>query len=144
MKNIRNKLIPQVTNPFDETARRRLIHMGVTDTNGQVNKDVMLSFAHIFVGLFFDDIYDYYNNTEDLLRIQKIFTGFYEKEDYRKIFLFVSVQYDIIKKPLPDPVWLLAGNEAAVDEFAVRFMACFNELMADFGSILAVIGGDEK
>lgn len=131
----KNELIMRIPNPFDESAQIRLIHMGIANKDGQLNQDILSIFTMVFTGLFFDDICDFYNDIDELLMIHKVFTEFYEKEDYQHMYLFFSVQYDNIRKSLPDPVWWIAGSTFAVKGFMTQFMDCFTKLMADTGFI---------
>jgi hypothetical protein len=39
------------------------------------------------------------------------------------MYLYISLQYDRMRKPLPDPVWWLAGNPDAVQTFTRHFAA---------------------
>ena len=46
-------------------------------------------------------------------------------------FLLLSLQYDTLRKPLPDPVWWLAGYPPALAQFSLGFAAYLSQLMAD-------------
>jgi len=139
-----NELIMRIPNPFDDSAQTRLVRMGVVNKDGQINQEVLSTFAAIFTGLFFDDICDFYSDTEDLLTVYNTFFEFYSKEDHQHMYLLFSIQYDYIRKPLPDPVWWLAGNGIAVKEFMTRFMVRYKELMIEAGFIKAGGEADKK
>lgn len=124
-----NQLIMRVPDPFDGSARTRLINMGLLDRSGEVNRESMQVFVDIFSGLFFDDLYDFFDEAKDLFAIFKTFTELYAREDYNHMYLLISIQYDYIRKPLPDPVWWLAGNTAAVKEFMTLFMERYKRLI---------------
>ncbi len=130
-------------NPFDESAPARLVNMGVLNKEGDINQDIMSSFIVIFTGLFFDDINDY-GDAERMARTHKVFVNYYNEEDYWNMYLFISIQYDMIKKIMPDPIWLIAGNKLVVKEFMTGFMKCFNTLMADAGFIEFEEEADKK
>ena len=49
------------------------------------------------------------------------------------MYLLLSIQYDCIRKPLPDPIWWLAGHTAAVREFMTSFMDRYKRLMTNAG-----------
>ena len=131
-----NALKPRVTiiipDPFDGSAHTRLMHMGITGDDGQVHMQIMTALAHIFAGLFYDDIRDFHG-TEDLLTIYETFKALYIKEDYHHMYLLMSIQYDYMGKPLPDPVWWLAGDSEAVMAFMVIFMQALERLMISDG-----------
>ena len=134
MNRIGNHLVIRIPDPFDESARARLVNMGLVDRSGILIDTAMTAFAEIFTGLFYDDLCEF-SNTEDMLTIFETFTALYKKEDYQHMYLFMSIQYDYMRKPLPDPVWWLAGNSAAVKEFMTLFMARYEKLMFGDGLI---------
>ena len=144
MKRNGNELIMRLPNPFDESARARLARMGVINEDGNIIQDVMPVFAAVFAGLFFDDACDFYSDKENLLTVYKTFTEFHKREDYQHMYLFFSIQYDYIRKPIPDPVWWLAGNEAAVKEFMTHFMVGYKAFMVGAGFIEADGEADKK
>ena len=118
--------------PFDGTAHTRLKHMGIIDDAGQVRIQAMTIFTRIFTGLFYDDLRDVHD-IDDLLTIYDTFKAIYEKEDYHHMYLLMSIQYDYMGKPLPDPVWWLAGDSEAVMAFMVMFVNAFERLMTNDG-----------
>lgn len=133
MRKKKTPFAARVSDPFDGSAQVRLLRMGIIDKNGQLDREVMSAFAGIFAGLFFDDLCDYYDDAEDLLEIYGMFRAFYSKQDYQHMYLLISIQYDSIRKPLPDPVWWLAGNHAAVKEYMTLFMEHYKHFMAEAG-----------
>ena len=130
-----NHLILRIPDPFDGSARVRLEHMGLADSDGALIDGAMSVFADIFSGLFFGDLCDFHDSAEDLLTIYETFRALSKKEDYQHMFLLMSIQYDYMRKPLPDPVWWLAGNSAAVKAFMVLFMKRYERLMIAGGLI---------
>ena len=133
MSKKRNPLAVRVPDPFDSSARTRLIRMGLSDKDGKIDHEVMSIFAGVFAGLFFDDLCEYHDDTHDLLAIYETFQKLYKRQDYQHMYLLLSIQYDYIRKPLPDPVWWLAGDNNAVKEFMTLFMARYEHLMSDAG-----------
>jgi hypothetical protein len=92
-------------------------------------------FADIFTGLFFDDLCDFHDKADDLLTIYETFQALFRKKDYQHMYLLMSIQYDYIRKPLPDPVWWLAGDSAAVKLFMTLFVERYERLMINGGFI---------
>ena len=43
----------------------------------------------------------------------------------------ISLQYDILRKPLPDPVWWLAGHIPALTQFVPGFTDYLAQLATD-------------
>ena len=129
--------------PFDGSARARLSRMGLLSDTGAVNEAVMQAFIRIFAASFFDEICDTY---EALGRVSKVTDAFHEleeRQDPQRIFLLLSLQYDTLRKPLPDPVWWLAGHPQALAQFSLGFAAYLSQLMADFKKDDKEDGSDE-
>ena len=135
MENKGKKLITKTLHPFEESAQTRLVNMGIITRDGKLNQVLLPLFAVIFTGLFFDDMCNYYSDADDLSAIYKCFVELYEKEDYQQMYLFFAVQYDNIKKSLPDPVWWIAGNEIVVKAFMTCFLENYRNLMIETGFI---------
>jgi len=95
---------------------------------------VMNVFADIFTGLFYEDLCDFYD-TDDFLTIYETFSALHKKEDYQHMYLLMSIQYDYMRKPLPDPVWWLAGDSAAVKTFMTLLIERYRFMMIDDGFI---------
>ena len=125
----------RVPDPFDGSARVRLEHMGLIDNTGALIDSALTVFADIFTGLFFDDLCDFREDTGDLLTIYEMFKALLQKDDYPNMYLLISIQYDHMRKPLPDPVWLLAGDSLVVKAFMTLFMARYKRLMTNSGFI---------
>lgn len=119
--------------PFDGSARERFAHMGLVGNNGNLRIKHMLIFTNIFTGAFYDDLLDFHGDAGGVLAVFEAFKALYKKEDYQHMYLLMSVQYDYMRKPLPDPVWWLAGEGEAVSAFMVMFMPQFERLLISGG-----------
>ena len=111
-----------VPDPFDSSTGARLIRMGVLQRNGEVNGELMRAFVQVFAGLFFDDLCDYHTDQEHLDTVMAAFSELADRKDYQNIYLLISLQYDTIRKPLPDPIWWLAGCTPALSQFCLGFV----------------------
>lgn len=107
----------RIPDPFDGSVQTRLIRMGVLDKDGQIDNKKMSAFAEIFASLFFDDLCDFYDDMKNLMTVSKAFRELYAKRDYQHMYLLILIQYDYIRKPLPDPIWWLAGDNTVVQAF---------------------------
>lgn len=123
----------RVPDPFDGSAEARLFHMGLLDQKGRIVPQSMEVFTRIFAGLFFDDLCDFYDDRDKLTAIYRTFQELAEKEDHQHMLLLLSLQYDYLRKPLPDPVWWLSGHSEAVRGFMSRFLDLLGGLMAQAG-----------
>lgn len=117
--------------PFDGSSNARLSRMGLLTGAGDVDKAAMRVFIHIFAASFFDDLCDTYEALEPIAKITAAFHELEERKDPQRIFLLLSLQYDALCKPLPDPVWWLAGHPAALEQFSLGFAAYLSQLMED-------------
>ena len=112
----------RVPDPFDSSTSARLERMGVLQPDGEVNTETMTAFIRIFTGLFFDDLCDIYSDQEQLTVVATAFSELAAQKDCQNIYLLISLQYDTIRKPLPDPIWWLAGCAPALSQFCFGFV----------------------
>ena len=133
MKKHSAGLIMRVPDPFDGSAEARLNHMGLLDQNGHIEPHSMEVFTRIFTGLFFDDLCDFYDDRDKLTTVYHAFEELAEKEDHQHMLLLLSLQYDYLRKPLPDPVWWLSGDSEAVKSFMSGFLDLLGCLMTQAG-----------
>ncbi len=117
--------------PFDGSAQARLSRMGILTEIGAVDEAVMQAFIRIFAASFFDDLCDACEALEQISNLTSAFRELEERKDPQRIFLLISLQYDALRKPLPDPIWWLAGHSQALERFSLGFVSCLSQLMAD-------------
>lgn len=118
-----------VPDPFDESTTARLERMSILHPTGEVNIETMRAFVQIFAGLFFDDLCDFYSDQEAVSAVAAAFSELSTRKDCQNIYLLISLQYDTIRKPLPDPIWWLAGCAPALSLFCLGFVERLLELM---------------
>lgn len=99
-----------VPDPFDSSTGARLERMGILRPDGEVNVEVMRAFVQIFGGLFFDDLCDFYSDQGEVSAVTAAFSELAARKDCQNIYLLISLQYDTIRKPLPDPIWWCHGT----------------------------------
>ncbi len=119
----------RVPDPFDSSTNARLERMGILRPDGEVNSETMRGLIQIFAGLFCDDLCDFYSDREDLAAVMAAFSELASRKDCQNIYLLISLQYDTIRKPLPDPIWWLAGCASALSLFCLGFVERLLELM---------------
>jgi len=118
--------------PFDGSAHMRLRHMQIYNNANKVSIQTMTVFSSIFTGLFFDDLREIYE-INDLLTIFDTFKAFHIKKEYTHMYLLMSILYDYMRKPLPDPVWWLAGDSEAITAFMIMFIHVYERLYTSEG-----------
>jgi len=104
--------------PFDDSAADRLRRMGLTDENGNPDRDAIAVCGCVFAGQFFDDLCDYFESYEDVRELILNLSESAENAAGKQKFLLVCLQYDAIYRTLPDPVWWISGNPVAAELFA--------------------------
>ena len=119
----------RVPDPFDESTTARLERMGILRPTGEVNIETMRAFVQIFAGLFFDDLCDFYSDQGEVSAVTAAFSELAARKDCQNIYLLISLQYDTIRKPLPDPIWWLAGCAPALSLFCLGFVEQLLKLM---------------
>lgn len=114
--------------PFDGSADARLRRMGLLTGDGEVDGTAMEVFAHVYAASLFDDLRDAFEDRQELSRALSAFRKLAEHQEPKSIFLLISLQYDSLRKPLPDPVWWLAGHVPALSRFSLGFAAYLLQL----------------
>lgn len=114
--------------PFDGSAETRLRRMGLLTGEGEVDDTAMEAFIHVFSASLFDDLCDAFEDRRELSRSLSAFRELTERQEPKSIFLLISLQYDSLRKPLPDPVWWLAGHVPALSRFSLGFAAYLLQL----------------
>jgi hypothetical protein len=94
--------------------------MGLANGDGKISETAISVFAEVFSGLFYDDVC-YCCGSQEIQELCGNLKEICENGDCRRAYLFLSLCHDRMRKPLPDPIWWLAGNPAAVE----AFMKCF-------------------
>ena len=121
-------LYPRPRSPFDANAMERLRRMGLADADGQADPDVMIVFARIFAGQFYDDLCDYYQSSETVQDTVIQLLDASEGAESRQRFLLICLQYDAMFRTLPDPVWWISGQPEFAGMFADGFLAHLKRL----------------
>lgn len=116
-------LYPRPRSPFDANAMERLRRMGLADADGRADPDVMIVFARIFAGQFYDDLCDYYQNLADVRELLIQVLDASETAEPKQRFLLICLQYDAMFRTLPDPVWWISGQPEFAELFADGFLA---------------------
>lgn len=84
-----------------------------------------------FAASLFDDLCDTHEDQRQISQIMSAFRELGTRQDAKHIFLMISLQYDTLRKPLPDPVWWLAGNVPALTRFSLGFAEYLLQLADD-------------
>ena len=119
----------RIPDPFNGAAPEQLINMGIIQDDGTPDENNIAAFIAIFSGMFFMDLKQFYNNTDHIAIIYNAFSALHSKKYYRHMYLLYSIQYDYFRKPLPDPVWWIAGKPELIETFMDGFLPQLGKLI---------------
>ena len=121
---------PSTARPMDGPLLSRLYQMGIVKRDGEINVENMRLFTRIYAAQFYYNLCDSYAKST----VGTVLASFDElsgRMDYKGIYLFLSLQYDQLRKPLPDPVWWLMGSPKALKIFSIGFVESLTEVFRE-------------
>ena len=124
-------MAPQITSPFDPSARTQLRRMGLITVADQVNTNAIETISTMQAGLLFSQILDSSGDWEGTLNVCHRITAQAAQIKDRQILLLICIQYDAIAKPLPEVIWWISGSDALLAPFVRGFVHHLNELCAE-------------
>ena len=107
--------------PFDDSAIERHKRMGLLNSHGQISINTMEVFCHLYAGLFYDDVCDHCEDYAAAASIFQSLIAVSRTDEVRRVLLAISVQYDAMRRSLPEPIWWIAGNPTLVSAFIEGF-----------------------
>lgn len=117
--------------PFDDSARARLVRMGLLDEEGKADQDAVSVLARVYAGLFYDALCDACEDKErvfvtcsDLIEQLGVVTP-------KQLFLSICAQHDYIHRDLPEPIWRISGNPTVVNIFSEDFVRRLSEFISE-------------
>ena len=126
--------------PFDDSAPTRLKHMGLLDAAGGVQKPAVAVLGHNMAGLLFNDLCDHHSVAHAVVAGYEARKVYLVQRDYTHLLVRYSIQYDIMRQPLPPTVWWLSGSKVLVQPF-------LDSLMKELGVLVrgleSEVGGEE-
>ena len=131
MKSKNNAQNRKSSGPFSDGADAHLINMGLLKKDGASDKNNMAAFIVIYSGLFYMDLLQYHKNADNIKIIYNKFSSLHSKKRYHYMYLLYSMQYDYFRKPLPDPVWWIAGNQELIAVFMNGFLERLGKLIEE-------------
>ena len=121
---------PSTARPMDGPLLSRLYQMGIVKRDGEINVENRRLFTRIYAAQFYYNLCDSYAKST----VGTVLASFDElsgRKDYKGIYLFLSLQYDQLRKPLPDPVWWLMGSPKALKIFSIGFVESLTEVFRE-------------
>lgn len=117
--------------PFDDSAVERHRRMGLLTADGQADTAAMEVFSRIYAGLFYDSLCDFSGSFETVRTVCARLLELAEEAEPRRVLLVLSMQYDAMRRALPEPVWWIAGSKALLPSFAAEFLRHLRELLQE-------------
>lgn len=121
---------PSTSLPMNGPLLSRLYQMGIVKRDGEINIENMRLFTRIYAAQFYYNLCDSYTKST----VGAVLASFDEllgRKDYKGIYLFLSLQYDQLRKTLPDPVWWLMGSPNALKIFSIGFVESLTEVFCE-------------
>ena len=125
--------------PFDDSAVDRQRRMGLLAQDGTVAQPAVAVFSQIYAGLFYDDLCDAHQDYQAVLAICRELVAMAGDADPRRGLLDLCVQYDTMLRPIPAPIWWIAGNASLVETFVREFARHLSKLLEQAGE-----GGEQE
>jgi len=117
-----------IHSPFDDSAKARQYRMGLISIDGAPDNNAIAVLAHVYAGLFYDNLCDYFEDMEHTENICSRLSEMRKSVSSQKLLLAICMQYDMMQKQLPEPIWWIVGNSALVELFAGEFLDCLRTL----------------
>lgn len=119
--------------PFDESASERLRRMGLLTEDEKPDRDAIAVASRLYAGAFYDDLYDFYGDMDHVNSVCQDLMDLIGSDDVRMPFLSICSAYDAIYRPLPAPIWWMAGNLEVAAQFAGSFLRRLSEFNEETG-----------
>ncbi len=125
----------RVASPFDDSVTERHKRMGLLNTDGTVNGLAVEQMAQLHAGLFFDHLCDASSSYEDVTAACSQLIDKARQGDAKQTLLLLSMEYDFMRRTLPEAVWWISGSRKLLPVFAQAFAKHLSTLLAEGGSV---------
>ena len=119
--------------PLGGSASKRLRRMGLFTAEGRPDWDALAVVSRLYAGQFYDDLCDFYCDTDSANAVCRELEERIGSEDPRLPFLYICSAYDAMCRALPDPIWWMAGDLELVDQFSHGFIRRLSEFAGESG-----------
>ena len=118
---------PMTPGPFDDSAKARQTRMGLLQSDGKADQDVVAILSRVYAGLLFDDLCESSPDMERVYAVCDRMAELWAQGSAKKALLYICLQYDGLLRPLPEPIWWIVGNPALVEPFCEGFVRSLSE-----------------
>lgn len=117
----------RATGPFDDSAIARQKRMGLLAEDGRPDEDAISVMSRIYAGLFYDDLCDASDGYDHVVAVCDSLIDMLPGSNSKRVLVAVCTEYDGMLRPIPEPVWWIAGNAALVTPFVEGFVSRLRE-----------------
>lgn len=117
-------------NQFDNSNYARLCRMGLLGEDGEIDNAMLDTFSRVAAGQFLDDLWERLSTKEQVMAVIEAFNRLALRKEYQQMYLMLSLQYDRIRKPLPDSLWSMSEHPSLQRAFSFGFYQHLLELAA--------------
>lgn len=129
--NTERTRIRRPASPFDDSVIERHRRMGLLTESNEVQTGVVEIVGQIHAGLFFDQLCDAYENYSEVVAICRQFIKRAAKADAKQTLLMISVEYDAMRRPLPELIWWISGSAILLPLFISSFITNLTALLQE-------------
>ncbi len=119
----------RISDPFDDSVIERQKRMGLLFENGEVNNTAITIISRVQSGLFWDNLSD---NFTEICKVKSACDSIIQTAknfDTRRTLLELCSWYDTIRRPLPETIWWIVGNDDLLAPFIEGFVICLSEIL---------------
>ena len=127
--NSKNVIHKRISSPFDDSVIERQRRMGLINKEGVVDENVVAIAGGIYAGMFFDNLCDTYESYEEVKVICRQLLDGKARISAKQMFILISLQYDAMRKPLPELMWWISGSAQILPIFITAFTSRLERLM---------------
>lgn len=127
--NSKNVIHKRISSPFDDSVIERQRRMGLINKEGVVDENVVAIAGGIYAGMFFDNLCDTYESYEEVKVICRQLLDGKARISAKQMLILISLQYDAMRKPLPELMWWISGSAQILPIFITAFTSRLERLM---------------
>lgn len=117
----------QMPCPFDGSVHARQIRMGLLNSLGVPDQDVIAVLSRVYAAIFYDYLWDTLGDGEQVSLYCKQIGNLQKEEDFRYVFHIILSLYESLCIPLPEPAERMMECPNLEASFAAGFIRRIDE-----------------